>query len=79
MTVITPYVLTKDFQLETVKIGEESNAERFQLPLTGTIDNPQPDWGKLGEWLLKQQLKSGRLGEEIEGIFERLGNGTGSD
>jgi len=79
MTVITPYVLTKDFGLETVKIGEESNAERFPLPLTGTIDNPQPDWGKLGEWLLKQQLKSGRLGEEIEGIFERLGKGTGSD
>ncbi|MHC4456625.1 MAG: translocation/assembly module TamB domain-containing protein, partial [Planctomycetota bacterium] len=40
MKVITPYVLTTDFKLETVKIDEESTAERFPLPLTGTIDNP---------------------------------------
>jgi len=72
MKVITPYVLTKDFKLETVKIDEESTAERFPLPLTGTIDNPKLDWGKLAEELLKQQLEEQLQEKLLEGLDKLL-------
>ncbi|MHC4458610.1 MAG: hypothetical protein ACYS0I_16285, partial [Planctomycetota bacterium] len=67
--VITPYVLTTDFKLETVKIDEESTAERFPLPLTGTIDNPKLDWAKLAEELLRQQLEQ-QLRKGLEELFK---------
>jgi hypothetical protein len=52
-----------------VKIGEQSTAERIALPLTGTIDKPNLDWGRLAEDLLKQQLMQ-RLQEELEALFK---------
>jgi len=57
MKVVTPYVLTKDFQFETVKIDEQTTTDRITLPLTGTIDKPKLDWDKLMEEILKQQLR----------------------
>ena len=68
MKVKTPYVLTTDFKLKTVKIGERASAERIILPLIGTIDRPELNWGRLTEELLRQQLMQ-RLNE---GIIELL-------
>lgn len=70
MKVITPYVLSKDFELQTVKIGEETTAERVKLTLVGTIDRPELDWGKLTEDLLKEQLKQ-RLQEGLEELLKK--------
>jgi len=69
MKVLTPYVLTKDFELQAVKIGEKTTAERLILPLIGTIDRPELDWGKLTEELLKQQLRQ-RLQEGLEELLK---------
>jgi len=68
MKVITPYILTMDFKPETVKIGEQTTAERIVLPLTGTIDNPNLDKDKFIEKLIEQQLKQ-RLRGELEELF----------
>jgi len=68
MKVVTPYVLTTDFKLKTVKIDEQTTANRVILPLVGTIDRPELNWGRLTEELLKQQLMQ-RLNE---GIIELL-------
>jgi len=67
MTVVTPYILTSDFKIGTVKIGEQTSNERFTLRLTGTISKPELDWGKLAEGLLKK-----RLGDEIRKGLEEL-------
>ncbi len=69
MKVKTPYVLTTDFKLETVKIGEQTTAERIILPLIGTIDRPELNWGRLAEEMLKQQLRQ-RLREELEELLK---------
>ncbi len=69
MKLVTPYVLTKDFKLETVKINEQTTADRIKLPLTGTIDKPKLDWDKLMGEILKQQLRQ-RLREELEELFK---------
>jgi len=69
MKLVTPYVLTKDFKLETVKIDEQTTADRIKLPLTGTIDKPKLDWDKLMGEILKQQLRQ-RLREELEELFK---------
>jgi len=69
MKVITPYALTKDFELETVKIGEETTGQRISLALVGTIDRPELDWGKLTEELLKLQLRQ-RLREGLEELLK---------
>jgi len=72
MAVITPYVLTSDFKFRTVKVDEESAAERFTIHLGGTIDKPEIDWGKIAEELLKQQIEQ-RLKQEIfEGLDKLL-------
>jgi hypothetical protein len=78
MKVITPYVLTEDFKLQTVKIGEKTTAERIKLTLVGTIDRPELDWGKLTEDLLKQQLRQ-RLQEGLEDLLKKKSSpgGTG--
>ncbi len=69
MKVLTPYVLTKDFNLQAIRIGEETTAERIILPLTGTLDRPELNWGKLTEELLKQQLRQ-RLQEGLEELLK---------
>ena len=69
MTVITHYIVTSDFELRTVKIGEQAPNERFPLRLTGTIDNPELDWRKFAEELLKRQLQR-QLPKILEGLFK---------
>ena len=69
MTVTTPYIVTSDFELRTVKIGEQTPNERFPLRLTGTIDNPELDWRKFAEELLKQQLQR-QLPKILEGLLK---------
>jgi len=68
MNVITPYVLTEDFKLQTVKVDEATTAERIKLPLIGTIDRPELDWGKLTEELLKQQFRQQLQEKVLEGL-----------
>ncbi len=69
MKVLMPYVLTKDFQLKPVKINEVEKSERILLPLTGTIDRPNLDLGKMTERLLEQQLKQ-QLQKGLKGLFK---------
>jgi autotransporter translocation and assembly factor TamB len=78
MKVVTPYILTEDFKLQAVKIGEKTTAERIKLALIGTIDRPELDWAKLTEELLKQQLKQ-RLQEGLEELLKKQSSpgGTG--
>ncbi len=68
MTVTTPYIVA-DFELRTVKIGQQTRNERFPLRLTGTIDNPELDWGKLVEELRKRLLKDAAR-KALEGLFK---------
>lgn len=68
MTVTTPYIVTSDFELRTVKIGEQTPNERFPLRLTGTIDNPELDWRKLVEELRKRLLDD-LLKKGLEELF----------
>ncbi len=62
MTVTLPYTLGG----RTARVGEKTG-ERISLPLTGTIDKPELDTGKL----LEDQLKK-RLGEELQKGLEKL-------
>lgn len=59
MAIISPYVLTSDFKIETVKIDDKTTAKRISLPLGGTIDNPELEWSRLLETIFNQH------GEEI--------------
>jgi len=51
MTVTLPYTMSG----RTVRVGDKAS-DRISLPLTGTIDKPELDWGKL---LKDQAIKKG--------------------
>ena len=60
MTVTLPYTMSG----RTARVGEKSG-DRIPLPLTGTIDKPELDVGKLLE---EQAIKKGL--ELLEKLFE---------
>ncbi len=69
MTVDTPYVVTEDFKIRTVKVGEQTRYRRFRLPLGGTIDGPKLDLSKLFQQQLREQLEN-QLRKGLEDIFK---------
>jgi hypothetical protein len=56
MTVTLPYTTSG----RTTRVGSETRGARITLPLTGTVDNPKLDTGKL----IEQQLQ-GELEEQL--------------
>jgi hypothetical protein len=62
MVVTLPYTAKG----EAVRIGKKVEGARISLPLTGTINKPKLDLGRLLEGQLKQQLEE-RLKEELKG------------
>ena len=65
MTVTLPYTSKG----RTVRIGQEANDQRIKLPLSGTVDKPDLDVGKLLESQLKQQLEN-QLRKGLEELFK---------
>ncbi len=53
----------------TARVGERGAGERISLPLKGTIDEPELDFGKLLEEQLKEQLEE-KLQEALEELFK---------
>ena len=64
MTITLPYTI----EGRTIRIGSQ-NAGRITLPITGTVDNPQLDTGKLLENTLKQELPN-LLEKGLEELFK---------
>ncbi|MBW8038418.1 MAG: hypothetical protein FVQ85_00265 [Planctomycetes bacterium] len=64
MTVTLPYTMSG----RTVRVGEKAD-DRISLSLTGTIDKPELDMGKLFEDQLKKQLEK-QLLKGLEKLFE---------
>ena len=64
MTVTLPYTT----EGRTIRVGEQ-NARRITLPITGTVDNPQLDMGKLLENQFKQELPN-LLQKGLEELFK---------
>ncbi|MHC4543828.1 MAG: hypothetical protein ACYSYL_04775 [Planctomycetota bacterium] len=52
----------------TVRVGEKAD-DRISLPLTGTIDKPELDLGRLFEEQLKKQLEN-QIQKGLEKLFE---------
>jgi len=65
MSVTLPYTL----EGETVNVGQETDDERLAVPLTGTVDNPQLDLGRILQEQLKQRLKQ-ELKKGLEDLFK---------
>ncbi len=65
MSVTLPYTT----EGRTIRVGGE-NARRITLPITGTVDNPKLDVGKLLENQLKQELEE-QLRRGLEDIFNK--------
>ena len=65
MTVILPYTTTG----RTARTDRETSGARITLPLTGTVDKPQLDTGKLIELQLKGQLEE-QLRKGLGDIFK---------
>ena len=63
MTVILPYTVGG----RTARTGEETN-ERISIPLTGSIDKPELDVGRLLEEQLKKQLED-QLKKGLDKLF----------
>jgi hypothetical protein len=63
MSVTLPYTT----QGRTIRVGGEST-RRITLPITGTVDNPKLDVGKLLEDQLKQEAEE-QLKKALEDIF----------
>jgi len=63
MTVTLPYTMGG----RTARVGEKTD-DRISLPLTGTIDNPELDTGKLLEEELKKQLED-QLRKRLDELF----------
>ncbi len=63
MTVTLPYTMGG----RTARVGEKTD-ERISLPLTGTIDKPELDMGKLLEEQLKKQLED-QLKKGLDKLF----------
>ncbi|MHC4736627.1 MAG: hypothetical protein ACYTDW_19555, partial [Planctomycetota bacterium] len=64
MTVTLPYTMSG----RTVRVGEKAD-DRISLPLTGTIDKPELDLGRLFEEQLKKQLEN-QIQKGLEKLFE---------
>ena len=64
MIVTLPYTMGG----RTARVGEKTD-ERISIPLTGTIDKPELDMGKLLEGQLKKQLEE-QLQKGLEKLFE---------
>jgi len=64
MTVTLPYTMGG----RTARIGEKTE-ERISLPLTGSIDKPKLDLGKLLEDQLRKRLEE-QLQKGLEKLFE---------
>lgn len=76
MRLITPYVVTDNFKLNTVNISQAQNSDRISLPITGTIDSQVFNFDQVISQLLQKGLKKQlqeKVGEEIfkglEGLF----------
>ena len=65
MTVTLPYTSRG----RTVRVGQEARGQRIKLPLSGTVDKPNLDVGKLLESQLKQELEN-QLRKGLEGLFK---------
>jgi hypothetical protein len=65
MSVTLPYTT----EGRTIRVGSQ-NARRITLPITGTVDNPKLDLGKLLENQVKQELEE-QLRRGLEDIFGR--------
>ncbi len=63
MTATLPYTT----EGRTARVGEETEGERIELPIKGSVDAPELDLGKL----LEDQLK-GQLQEQLEKALEDL-------
>jgi hypothetical protein len=55
MTIILPYTMDG----KTVRVGQESVAQRISIPLKGTLDKPELDLAKLLQEQLRQKLLEG--------------------
>jgi hypothetical protein len=64
MTVTLPYTMTG----RTARVGEKTADERISIPLTGSIDNPKLDVGRLLEDQLKKQLED-QLKKSLDKLF----------
>ena len=64
MSITLPYTI----EGRTIRIGEQ-NAGRITLPITGTVDKPELDTGKLLENTLKQELPN-LLQKGLEELFK---------
>jgi hypothetical protein len=65
MTVTLPYTSRG----RTVRVGREARGQRIKLPLSGTVDKPNLDVGKLLESQLKQELEN-QLRKGLEELFK---------
>ncbi len=73
MRIVLPYTTSG----KTVRVGQETEGsreaetegQRIVLPLSGTVDHPELDVGKLFEEQLKEQLEE-KLREGLEGLFK---------
>ncbi|UCG58029.1 MAG: AsmA family protein [Phycisphaerales bacterium] len=63
MKVVTPYILTEGFQLQTANLEEAADPRRISVPLRGTQHKPQLDMGKL----LESQVDT-----LLRGLFQKL-------
>ena len=68
MMVTTPYIITSDAKIRTIKVGEESTGQPIALPLRGTLYRPDFGLDNLLQELLKTFLQR-QLGDRL---FERL-------
>ncbi|MHC4068635.1 MAG: hypothetical protein ACYS18_00760 [Planctomycetota bacterium] len=64
MRILLPYTA----EGRTVRTDRQTSEQRIALPLTGTLDKPEIDFGKLLEEQLKQQLEQ-KLRESLQDLF----------
>jgi hypothetical protein len=64
MRILLPYTAGG----RSVRTDRQTSEQRIALPLTGTLDKPEIDFGRLLEEQLKQQLEQ-KLRESLQDIF----------
>lgn len=65
MQVMLPYTM----EGRTVKLNEQISRQRITLPIKGTIDKPELDFGKMIEQQLKEQLQN-QIRKGLEELFK---------
>ena len=65
MIVTLPYTITGD----RVTTEDQASGARIKLPLTGTIDKPEIDTGRLLETQLRQELEK-QIRRGLEDLFK---------